>query len=125
MVQLVPSVAKFKAVVLPSTYRSVQSVAPADTSSVEPIRLDSEAFLSMLEDQHQGRLKRFDAWYNGRLDCIKQERKRLAPGYLDSQAHLLVPEKVRAASNGDEAPEEKEETPSGDNDTLSLAELKI
>lgn len=112
MVQLAPSITGFKPVVLPKSYAPVKIVAPTDTSSVEPIRLDSEAFLKMLQEKHQERLTYSSEWLNGRFAQIKEEEKRLAPGYLNSEAHLLQPEKFKQDDEVNDTLKSKD--PSGD-----------
>lgn len=70
---------------------------PASAVTVEAVNYiatDSQQFSDFISAQHQQRSKQYDDWFNEVVKRDLQEKRKIAPGYLDTTNRILQPEKV-------------------------------
>jgi hypothetical protein len=93
---LSPSVRGPQPVTLPYAYNNLPANVPAaivQKETLERIIADSEGFLKALEERHIGKSREFREWLDGVSEVELQEKRRIAPGYLDTGAKILLPER--------------------------------
>lgn len=71
--------------------------------TLERVVSDSQGFISALDERHTGRAQQFKEWLDKVSEGELQEKRRIAPGYLDTGARVLQPER-HAATSSSEAP---------------------
>lgn len=111
-----------KAPTLPHNYASLPSTLPPSTLSAPPaasapdlpayvtsssgfaahpstIVAQNRALLEQLDKQKADAKKKVDDWENGIREKELQEKRRKAPGWLDSEARILEPERKKEEVN--------------------------
>lgn len=87
---------QFAPVTLPFGFRKLQKYScDIDFSAIGQIEQDSADFLSELEARRARRIEAYERWLEKAQQHTLSIQRAVAPGYLDSNAHLLVPTPVK------------------------------
>jgi hypothetical protein len=84
-----------QAVTLPINFDKLPSqVPPSSVSSntLHQIQTDTEGFVRSMGERHDVRVKAYHDWRDQVNKQEVQEKRRIAPGYLDSGAKILTPQ---------------------------------
>lgn len=77
--------------------------------AVSYISKDSEQFAEFVSSQHEQRSSQYDRWFEDVVQRDLKEKRKIAPGYLDTTNRILQPVKMEtAASSTDELQHEHE-----------------
>ncbi|VVT51435.1 uncharacterized protein SAPINGB_P003095 [Magnusiomyces paraingens] len=90
-----------KAVTLPFNFNKLPSALPASavtSEAVDYISTDSQQFAEFVENQHIQRKQHYEQWINDVVQQDLREKRKIAPGYLDSTNRILQPVKVETKS---------------------------
>lgn len=86
-----------KAVTLPFNFNKLPSTLPNSSvtqEAVDYIIKDSEQFSHFVSTQHEQREKQYDQWLEDVIQLDLKEKRKIAPGYLDSGNRILQPMKA-------------------------------
>lgn len=88
-----------KAVTLPFNFNKLPSALPASAVTVDAVNYiatDSQQFADFVGAQHAQRKQHYDKWMNGVVERDLKEKRKIAPGYLDSTNRILQPTRLES-----------------------------
>ena len=103
-----PSLRPPQAVTLPYNYHKLPSSMPAEAGNLETLEqiiTDSSGFLDALDSKHTERQEAYASWKKQVLQQEIQEKRRIAPGYLDTSDRILQPLRESPTDKKDDATE--------------------
>lgn len=85
-----------KAVTLPFKFNKLPSYLPSSAVTVEAVNYiatDSDQFSNFITKQHEQKKQQYESWINDVIQRDLKEKRKIAPGYLDSNNKILQPTK--------------------------------
>lgn len=104
-----PSLRPPQAVTLPFNFNKLPSTAPppgVKEESLDEIIESSQGFLQVLDERRERRTKAFADWKQHVDKEEIEEKRKIAPGYLDTDNRILQPLKRQETGESDSIPPE-------------------